>query len=221
MIQNEEKPEKELRLFDNLSQSDIDLLMSHAKTRSYKKNNIIMTEGDETNSLFMVKSGRVKIFVSDEEGKELTLNMMKTGDYFGELSLMDGLPRSTSAITVEPSELLVIQKADFEKVLESNPEIALNIIKGLSQLVRQLTIKARDIALHTVYERITALLTHFAVDINGKPTIRPKLTHAEMASMVGCRREMVSRIMSDLSKGDYITLANKEIIINRSLPEKW
>lgn len=212
---------EELSLFDTLPKSDLDALNSHARVSSYKKNSIIMTEGDESDSLYVVKSGRVKIFVSDEDGKELTLNVMEKGDYFGELSLMDGKPRSTSAITQEPTELFAIRKVDFEQVLKSNPDIALNIIKGLSGLLRNLTEKTREIALHTVYERIATLLQRFATQDEGKLQIKPKLTHAEMSSMVGCRREMVSRIMSDLSKGGYVTLDKNAIILNRKLPAKW
>lgn len=208
-------------LLNNLPQADIDVLLSHAKIRNFKKNSIIMTEGDSSNSLYMVKTGRVKIYVSEEDGKELTLNVMEEGDYFGELSLFDGNPRSTSAVTTENTDLLVIQKSDFEKALKNNPEIALNIITGLSKLLRQLTIKTRDIALLSVYERIATLLQRFAIESGEQKIIQPKLTHAEMASMVGCRREMVSRIMSDLNKGGYITLSNNAIVINRKLPPKW
>ena len=216
-----EKKKTETGFFKNLPETDMAILLAHAKTRSFKKNSIIMTEGDHTDSLYLVKSGRVKIYVSEEDGKELTLNMMEKGDYFGELSLLDGNPRSTSAITSENTDLLVIQKTDFEKVLKSNPEVAVNIIAGLSQLLRQLTIKTRDIALLPVYERIAVLLQRFAIEKNDQKIIEPKLTHAEMASMLGCRREMVSRIMSDLSKGGYITLAGNAIVINRKLPAKW
>jgi len=208
-------------LLDNLTQTETDIVMAHAKTRSYKKNSIIMTEGDTSDCLYMVKSGRVKIYVSEEDGKELTLNMMEQGDYFGELSMLDGNPRSTSAVTVGNTELLIIQKQDFEKVLKSNPEIALNIIVGISRLLRNLTGKTRDIALLSVYERIATLLQRFAIEADGKKVIQPKVTHAEMASMVGCRREMVSRIMSDLSKGGYISLVNNAIILNKKLPAKW
>jgi len=220
MSEDNKSAEKE-QLFKNLPQSDIDILMSHAKVRSYKKNSIIMNEGDTTNSLYMVKEGRVKIYVSDEDGKELTLNLLDVGDYFGELSLLDGNPRSTSAVATEKTELLVIQKPDFEKALKHNPDIALNIIRGLSQLIRQLTNKTRDIALLTVYERISILLQHFAKTEGEVRIIQPKLTHSEMSSMVGCRREMVSRIMSELAKGGYITLENNAIILNRKLPAKW
>lgn len=208
-------------LFEKLPQSDLDALNAHARLNSYKKNSIIMTEGEESNSLYIVKSGRVKIYVSDEDGKELTLNVMQEGDYFGELSLLDGMPRSTSAITQEKTDLYIIQKADFEKVLNDNPQISRNIIAGLSDLLRRLTEKTRDIALYTVYERIAILLQRFAIERDGKLQIHPKLTHSEMASMLGCRREMVSRIMSDLSKGGYISIENNAIVLNRKLPARW
>ena len=90
MLVDCEAPKIETGFFKNLPDTAMDILLSHAKTRSFKKNSIIMTEGDNTNSLYLVKSGRVKIYVSEEDGKELTLNMMEKGDYFGELSLLDG-----------------------------------------------------------------------------------------------------------------------------------
>ena len=210
-----------LQTFYNFSDEELDQLTSRAVARSYKNQSLIMNEGDRSDSFYIIESGRVRIFVSDEEGKEFTLNTLEPGDYFGELSILDGSPRSASAITMEPTKLLIIQKHDFENFLRENPDASLKIVQGVTRLLRELTDKSRGLALKTVYERVTTLLLRLAEPVDGKLVVAQKITHADIASMVGCRREMVSRILSDLSKGEYIDTTDHRIAIQKKLPAKW
>ncbi|MDH5547897.1 MAG: Crp/Fnr family transcriptional regulator [Gammaproteobacteria bacterium] len=212
---------EEIKLLESLSAEEVAKLTERATTRNYKKNSLIMNEGDESDSLYIIESGKVKIFVSDEDGKEFTLNLLGPGDYFGELALIDGGPRSSSAITTEESKLLIIHKPYFEQFLKQHPEVSLRIIQGMSRLLRQLTDKSRGLALMTVYERVALTLLRMAEPVDGVMTIKPKITHADLASMVGCRREMVSRIMSDLSKGEYIQTTDNATRLLKKLPARW
>ncbi|MDH3934285.1 MAG: cyclic nucleotide-binding domain-containing protein, partial [Gammaproteobacteria bacterium] len=108
---------EDVAIFSGLSKDDLELLEHHMVTRSFQKNTIIINEGDEANSFFIIIKGAVKVFLSNEEGKEIIINAQFAGDHFGELALLDDAPRSASVITTEKSTIGVIAKEDFHKVL--------------------------------------------------------------------------------------------------------
>ncbi|MCK5506698.1 MAG: Crp/Fnr family transcriptional regulator [Thermodesulfovibrionia bacterium] len=210
-----------ISLFAELSESDMEAITKLAVTRNYPKNTMIISEGDQSDSLYIILSGKVKIFLSDEEGKEVTLNVQGENEYFGELALLDNSPRSASVVTVEQARLIVISKTAFEECMENNPGIALKICKGLARRLRELSENVRSLALMDVYGRVARILIEMSEDIDGKKVISQRLTQRDIASMVGASREMVSRILRDLSVGGYITINNKIITINERLPAAW
>lgn len=210
-----------ISLFADLSESDREAINKLAVTRSYAKNTLVMCEGDRSDSLYIVLTGKVKVFLSDEEGKEVTLNTQGPGEYFGELAMLDEAPRSASVVTVEDTKLAVVSKAAFDECLEKNPKIALTLIRGLARRLREVTENVRNLALMDVYGRVARTLLDLAEDKGGKQVISQKLTQREIASMVGASREMVSRILRDLSVGGYITIENRIITINERLPSGW
>ena len=210
-----------ISLFAELSESDMEAITKLAVTRNYPKNTMVICEGDQSDSLFVVLSGKVKVFLSDEEGKEVTLNVQGEGEYFGELALLDNAPRSASVVTVEQTRLTVISKSAFEECMEKNPGIALKICKGLARRLRELSENVRSLALMDVYGRVARILLEMSEEKDGKKMIPQKLTQRDIASMVGASREMVSRILRDLSIGGYITIKNKIITINERLPAAW
>lgn len=210
-----------ISLFAGLSETDRDAINKLAVTRSYAKNTMIMCEGDLSDSLYIVLSGKVKVFLSDEEGKEVTLNTQGPGEYFGELAMLDEAPRSASVVTIEETKLAAVSKAAFDECLENNPKIALTLIRGLARRLRELTENVRNLALMDVYGRVARTLLDLAEEQDGKQVINQKLTQREIASMVGASREMVSRILRDLSVGGYITIENRVITINERLPSGW
>ncbi|HEY6241544.1 MAG TPA: cyclic nucleotide-binding domain-containing protein [Burkholderiales bacterium] len=110
----------------------------HAVLRTYPKNAVVVTEGDQTDSLYIIVSGRVKIHVSGGKGKELVLNESGPGEYFGEMVLDEG-PRSASVTTLEPTKFLIIPKEDFRDFIAKSPEFALHLICKLIKRVRALT----------------------------------------------------------------------------------
>ncbi len=209
-------------LFDGLSEQDLAVLEEHCTARQYPGNTILINEGDETDSMYVILSGEAKVFMSDDSGKEVTLNILSDGDYFGELALLDERPRSASVMTMRPSKLLVISKSEFRRCLSDHPEIATNIIRCLSQRVRSLTDSVKSLALMDVYGRVARALLELArKNEDGKLVVRQKLTHQDIASMVGASREMVSRIMKDLATGGYISVKNRQITIEEKLPPGW
>ena len=124
----------------------------HAVTRSHPKNTVVVSEGDETDSLYIIVSGRVKIYVSDEKGKEIVLNEAGPGEFFGEMVLDEG-PRSASVMTLEPTQFLVVPKDDFRGFVTNSPEFALHLILKLIRRVRALTNDVKSLALMDVYGR--------------------------------------------------------------------
>ena len=208
-------------LFSDLPDADRNAIAGLATIRSFPRNTIIISEGDDSDSMYVVLSGKVKVYLSDDEGKEIIINILKEGDYFGELALLDESPRSASVMTLEDSKLAVLSKAAFEECLKSNPEIALEVIKGLSARLRNLTDNVKSLALMDVYGRVARTLLDMSETQGGVQVIKQKLTQRDIASMVGASREMVSRILKDLSIGGYITIENKTITINEKLPHGW
>ncbi|MGH8551752.1 MAG: Crp/Fnr family transcriptional regulator [Methylococcales bacterium] len=196
-------------------------LASHATVKAFPKNAIIINEGDDSASFHFILSGTVRVYVSDENGKELTLSIDGRGKYFGELALLDDSPRSATVITCEKATCGIISKAEFRAWLNNNPNAPFGIIRGLVDKVRTLTDKVRTLALSDVYGRLVIELQNMAKDIDDKKVIENRPTQQELANMIGASREMVSKIFKELVKGKYITIDAKRLTINKKLPSSW
>ncbi|MFQ6023325.1 MAG: Crp/Fnr family transcriptional regulator [Acidiferrobacterales bacterium] len=212
---------KNIPLFANLSEADLAKLESHAVTKTFPKNSIIINEGDTTDSLYITVSGKVKAFLRNERDKEVILSIQGPGEYFGEIALLDEAPRSASVMTLENSSFLIITQASFRACLGEHPDIAISLIRGLTHRVRALTDSVKSLALEDVYGRIAKTLSHLAQEEDGKLIIRGKLTQQDIAAMVGASREMVSRIFKDLTAGGYIKIEDKKITLEKKLPARW
>jgi CRP/FNR family cyclic AMP-dependent transcriptional regulator len=207
-------------LFAGMSEDQVAELIDQAGLRSYRANTVVMQKGDEATALYVLLSGHVKVFASDESGKEIVLNELGPGDYLGELALIEDSTRTASVITVEPSRFLVIPKASFEAFLISRPAVALHLLGALAARIRKLTEEVERLALRDVYSRLVDTLHDRAVDEDGR-LITDALTQRDLAALVGASREMVSRILKDLRAGGYISLDGKRIVIHQKLPERW
>jgi len=209
-------------LFSGLSKPELEEMVGITTKRSFPKNNVIINEGDETDSLYLIISGKVKVVLSDEDGKEITISILEPNDYFGELALIDDEPRSARVVTMEQSQFCVINQSDFNNVLDNNPGLVRNLLKGLSKRLREANKNIESLALMDVYGRVARTLLQFAKpEEDGSKVIREKLTQKDIASMVGASREMVSRIFKDLTTGGYITVESGIITINEKLPSHY
>ena len=207
-------------IFASLADEERQAIANMATTRSLPANSVVVNEGDQTDSMYVILSGKVKIYLNNEDGKEVTLGIEGPGDYFGEM-VLDGGRRSASVITVEPSQFSVIQKHDLEKYLHQNPGVALAIIRQLIGRIRALSDNVRSLALLDVYGRLRKLLLDLAVEEHGERVIKEKFTQQELANRVGASREMVSKILKDLSIGGYIQIDKKIITIVKDPPKGW
>jgi len=205
---------------DVLSEAEVNAIARRAVTRAFPKNAIVVSEGDRTDTLHIVVSGRVKIYVSDEKGKEIVLNFAGPGEYFGELLLDEG-PRAASVMTLEPSRFLIVPKEDLREFVAHSPDFALHLIRKLIRRVRVLTNDIKSLALMDVYGRVARMLLDLAVERDGALVIEERPTQQEMANRVGASREMVNKILGDLASGGYIAVERDRITIARALPRAW
>ena len=207
-------------LFANVEDNDLAQIAAASTVRTFDKNSIIITEGDTSNSLYVILSGEVKVFVSDEDGRNNVVNRLGPGDYFGELSLIDEEPRSASIEAVSKCRLSILSRAYFFDYLEANPRVAIRLLQGIGQRLRKTTHHAKDLALMDVFGRIANVLLKVAIEEDGR-TITPPLTQQDIADQVGSSREMVSRILKDLRAGGYVSMDGKRFVINKRIPERW
>lgn len=206
--------------FQGLKQSDLQAISARAVTRSFAKNTVVVTEGDRSDSLYIILSGRVKFYVSDEQGKEIVLSEAGPGEYFGEISLDEG-PRSASVMTLEPTRFSIVPHEDFRDFIAQSPEFAFNLIGKLIYRVRALTENVKSLALMDVYGRVARMLLELATERDGVLAIEDKPTQQDLANRVGASREMISKILKDLEAGGYIRVESRRIVIARSLPRAW
>jgi len=206
--------------FLGLSDQDIAALSRRAVTRAFPKNTIILNEGDQTDSLYIILSGRVKVFLANEEGKEIVLDTQGPGEYFGEMVLDEG-PRSASVMTLEPCRFQLIPKDDVKALLQSHPDFAMHLVRKLIYRGRVLTEHVKSLALQNVYGRFAKLLNEMAVPQDGKRVLQEKLSQQELANRVGASREMINRIVKDLTTGGYISVDGQRIVIHKPLPANW
>ena len=196
-------------------------IVSQGRLQSVSRGAVVVTEGDVPRGLYLVLSGRLKVFLNDDEGREVVLAIEESGSAFGEISLLDEEPRSASVAAIEPCELVIIGKEALLDFLQRNPELSLAMIRSLAALVRRLSGNIRTLALKNIYSRLVHLLESRAQHEGDHRVIHERLTHQLMADMIGASREMVSRIMSDLIKGGYIETSRELICIKRRLPSGW
>jgi CRP/FNR family transcriptional regulator, cyclic AMP receptor protein len=211
---------KTIDLFGSLDDAEIAAVASRIKAKAMPKNSPVIITGDESSTLYIIKQGRVNVVACNTEGKEIILSTLQAGDIFGELSLFDDKPRSADVVSVENCVFLTLYKPDFLELLDKNPKIALQIIRYLCQRIRFTNSIAQSFALMDVYERLRKLLYDLATPENdGKLVIRKPVSQREMASHIGSGREMISRILSELVKGGYLTIEHKIITIHKKLPK--
>ena len=212
---------KTVPLFASFPEDQLRMLTTVVSRKSAPRANTIMAGGDPTDSLYIVLSGRLKVMMSDSDGKEVILSILGPGEFFGEMGLIDEAPRSATVIAIEPCELLTINKLDFKKCLQENFDICTAVMKGLVKRLREADKKIGSLALMDVYGRVARLLMEMAELVDGQRVVTKKLPKQDIAKMIGASREMVSRVMKDLQMGGYIEMRGSNIVLRDSivLPE--
>ncbi len=196
-------------------------LAARGVVRHFRKGSTLIQEGDLGETLFVIKTGRLRAFSADDKGKEITLGLYGPGDYVGEMAL-DGGPRSANVEALEPSTCSVVSRQLLRQFIAQEPEFAFELITRIIRRARLATESARTLALIDVYGRLTRLLDSLAVaQPDGTRILPTRITHQEIAHHIACSREMVSRLLKDLEGGGYLAMPKRQIVLLRPLPARW
>ena len=188
--------------------------------RTFPRNTVLINEGDVGDALYVILSGRVKVYSSNEAGREFVIDFHGAGEYVGEMTL-DGAPRSASVMTVEPTTCAVVNRAQFRDFILAHPDFAMHLIERLIHRLRVTTGNLKSLALSDVYGRLVRLLNTLSQDVDGKSVVPEKLTQQDIADRVGASRDMIGKLMKDLVAGGYLAVEDRTITILKKLPTGW
>jgi len=200
-------------LLSVLSKAELALLERVVSRKSYARGSLILGAGDPTDSLYVLISGRIKVFMSDLGGKEVILAILGPNEFFGEMGLIDNNPRSANVVALEACELVCISKSDFKRCLAENSDMAMTVMRGLVKRLREADNLIGSLALVDVYGRVARLLVEMAEVVRGEKVVTRKLSKQDIARMIGASREMVSRVMKHLQSAGYIEVRGDTIVV--------
>lgn len=195
-------------------------IASRGGVKRYPAHAVLITENDDSDSLYIILSGRVKVYASNEAGKEIILTTAGAGEYVGELAL-DGGPRSASVMTLEPTTCAVVTGANLREFIVAHPDFAQHLIVNLIRRMRRLTGSVKSLALEDVYSRVVGLLQSMSEPEGAHRVVTQRMTQQDIAEHVGSSREMVSRIFKELTIGGYVKVEQGRITILRTPPSAW
>ncbi len=208
---------RETTLFADLPEDDLESLAAIMKKRTYGKGRILFVKNSPGSDLYLIASGKVRIFIHSDIGQEIAITSFGPGEYFGELSLLDGLPRSAGAQTQERTVLYILNRSDFLRLLESNSQMAIHLLEMISKRMRHTVSYAEGLAFYDVPGRVALLLLNFSRQNDGKKSstdLTVRISQSELASHVAASREMVNRVLSFFRSQGLIQTKGQTIIIN-------
>lgn len=204
-------------IFGALNEDSMQRIASIMLEKSYSRKSIVFHEGDHGDTLYIIKSGRVKIAKVAIDGREKTLTIMQPGDFFGEMAIFDNLPRSATAEAIDSDvRLFGLNKKDFERLVHEYPSIALRIMKDLTRRIRQINQQIEDLAFKDVHGRVSSTLFQLLEteeQIRGQQLNCLRMTHQDLANMVGSSRETVTRALNRLQNEGIISISHQQIEI--------
>ena len=204
-------------LFEGLTDEDLEAIAKVTVSRSYDKDQIIILAEEEGDALFIIDSGQVKVSIVSEDGREVILSLLGDGAVFGELSLLDGKPRSANVVATENSALYMVRRADFLQLIYKVPKISIALLAELAARLRRTDRKIEGLALLDVTSRISETLLQLATDQGEQREegihLPARPTHQQLANMSGTTRETVSRVLKRLESQGYIVTKGRTITI--------
>ena len=209
---------RSVAIFTDLEPAAVAALERLTEIREYREGGVVVSQDEAGDALFVLVSGRVKVVLYGESGREIILSMFKTpGDFFGEMSLLDNQPRSATVIAAERSRLLVLSRRDFQAHIAAHPRTALRVLTELSRRLRQADSVIGDLALLDVYGRLAGKLRELAAADGERceegVILRQRPTQAEIAAMIGTSRETVSRALSDLARRGLVVTSGRKLLL--------
>jgi len=208
---------KKVPIFSELSRKDLESIIQVAHSRRYGKDNVILIEEEAGQTLFIVVTGQVKISRISEDGREVILAVLAEGDFFGELSLLDGQARSANVTVMKDSEMMLIHRDDFLALLKSFPQIAINLLRELASRMRKSDAQIKSLSLKNATGKVTATLLRLAEDIGvadeKRLIIHSLPTQQDLANMAGTSRETISRVIQKLVNDKIVHKDGNKMII--------
>ncbi|MFM2448271.1 MAG: hypothetical protein RIS44_721 [Pseudomonadota bacterium] len=205
-------------LFSMLTSEQAQGIADGVVKRRFRRGEIIVEHGQKSNALFILLTGRARVLTADSRGREVILAVLESGDYVGEMSLIDNEPHSATVRAEVQTDMLVLGRAEFARCLPENSSLSYAIMRGLVQRLRNADRQIESLALLDVYGRVARSLLDMSEDDNGVKIIRGKVSRQDLAKVVGASREMVSRVMKDLEERGIIeTQDNGSVIIRERL----
>jgi CRP/FNR family transcriptional regulator len=208
---------KKVPIFAELSEEELEMVAKLVKTRKYRKNMFIFTEGEPGEAVYFVKTGKVKISKMVEDGREHVLNIMQEGDIFGEVVLFNGGNYPATSEVIEDAEVGILRNEDLENLMRQNVDIAIDMLKIMSRRLKNASSQIRDLALKDALSRTAGLLLKlseaFGTETEEGVVINLSLNRQELANMVGLTRETVTRVLSDLKRTKVIETDKNQITI--------
>lgn len=192
-------------LFSLLTVTQAEVISGAVIKRRFKRGEVLVEQGQKSDALFILLTGRARVMTADSRGREVILATLSPGDYLGEMSIIDNQPHSATVRAEVQTDVLMLGRTEFARCLTENASMSLVVMRGLVKRLRQADRKIESLALLDVYGRVAHALLDFAVpDAQGQLLIKDKISRQDLAKMVGASREMVSRVMKDLEERGFI-----------------
>ncbi|KNF09375.1 transcriptional regulator, Crp/Fnr family [Gottschalkia purinilytica] len=209
---------RKIPLFSQLNDNEIEKVKLVTKERFFKRGNIVISEGSKGEAVYIIKTGKVKIYKTDSSGREVILDIKGEGKMFAEVTLFSDMPNPATVMTIEDSYIYTISNIDIEDVIKNNPVMALEIIKVLNKRLQEAQSKVKNIVLNDTYVRtaytLIKLSQKYGIKLGDKIELDLSITREELASLVGTSRETVSRALSQFNKEKSIEIKGRKIIIS-------
>lgn len=207
----------ETQIFGDLDDASLKKLGERATQRAYDKGQLIFHQGDLAGSLFVMREGLVKVFVTSEAGDEMVFVTLRPPDTFGEVSLLDGRERSASAEAVEPTTVVELDRKTFLEVLDSNPHMTETLLRSMGGVLRRLTEQASDLVFLDLHGRVAKLLLSIADDrgvpLTAGQELDLQLTQSDLARMVGGSRQSVNQILRSFERRGFLDIDGRKVVV--------
>ena len=208
---------EKIHLFEKLADSTIQLLEQQSRMRRAAKDTTLFSPGDTSDAMYVVQSGRVRIWTVSASGHEITLNVLQPGDVFGEIGLLDGSERTAGASALDAADLLTISRRTFDDALDRDPQLARNAIALLCERLRWVSARMEDSALRNAPERLSRIMVHLCNDhgVEGPQGLELSvdLTQGELAQWAHMSRETLNKIIRRWSDEGLLLLSPGKITV--------
>lgn len=204
-------------LFAHVADDGLAALASRMRRRRFRRNEVIFHQGDVGDSLQVVTGGAVKIVLPSAEGEEAIIATLHPGDFFGEIALLDGSPRSTTAVALEATETLALPRDEFQKLLDDDPRLVRALLQALAEELRRLTGHVEELHFLDLSGRLAMRLVRLArehrADARGSVELDWPYTQSDLAAMIGGTRQSVNRVLSGLVEDGLIRIDRDTLVI--------